>query len=125
MNFKVKFSKSHINDFEKALPYEKMKSFYDPFLYAYMVTGTDIFEKRDKRLNACRYIRFVYNTKATLGVVTGAFHFGFYCKGFDIDVVFPILYIYTCMLLLFIMNKRREVLRKIINVLTKIRMEGN
>lgn len=93
MNFKIKFSKSPINDFEKALPYEKMKSFHDPFLYADMVTGTDIFEKRNKGLRACTYKRFVYNTKATLGVVTGAFHFGFFWDGFDIDVVFPILYI--------------------------------
>lgn len=123
MNFKIKFSNSNINDFEKALPYKKMKSLYDPLLYAYMIVGIDIFEKRDKRLKACRYIRFMYHIIAVLGVVTGVFHFGFLCDGFDIDVIFPILYIYSGVLLLFIKNKKRKDLRQIINVLTKIRME--
>lgn len=101
-----------------------MKSLYNPLLYAYMIIGIDIFEKKDKRLKACRYImRFTYHIIATLGVVTGAFHFGFFCDGFDMDIVFPILYIYTGLLFLFIMNKRRENLRQIINVLTKIRMD--
>lgn len=114
MDFKIEFSKSNINNFAKLLPSKKVKSLYDPILYALMIIGIDIFEKRDKRLKVCRYIlRFIYHIITAMGVVTGAFHFGFFCDGFDMDVVFPILYIYTGLLLLFIMNKKRENLLQI------------
>lgn len=47
----------------------------------------------------------------------------FFCDDFDIDIVFSILYIYTGLLLRFILNKRREDVIQAVNVLSKCRMD--
>lgn len=124
MALKIRSPQSNTNKGENTLSYKEVKSLYDPLLYAYMIIGIDIFEKKGRRLKACKYItRFLHYITTVIGLITGAFQLGFFCDDFDIDVVFSILYIYTGLLLKFILNKRREDVLQAINVLSKTRMD--
>lgn len=96
------------------------KPLLDLFFFALIISGVDILEKDDKRWRVVRFgMTFVFYIASIVGLITGAFHFGFFLDGFDKDSFSPIIFCYSGVLLSFVLHLKRDDFRQILQTLSK------
>lgn len=112
-------------EYGKSHPSKKVKSLYDCILYAFMIIGIDMFEKKDKKFKACRCImRLMQQIMIIVGLVTGTFHFGLLLDEFDMDIVCCILYIYSGLSYWFYLNRGKTKYAQMLKVLSTCKIEA-
>ena len=89
--------------------FRRYKQIFDVLMYAFILIGIDVFEKDDNRCRALRYImKIFFYIASVIGLLTGLFHFGFFLDDFRTDIFSPILYIYSGLLLSFVLHKKKK-----------------
>lgn len=99
------------------------KSIFDVIFYAFIISGIDILEKGDKRWRAIRLgSKFIFYISSFIGLLTGAFFFGFFLDQFHKDLLSPIIFCYSGLLFSFVLHRKKDVFVRIVQTLSKYKM---
>lgn len=108
----------------KRIALSKHVPVFDIVFYAFIIIGIDISGKENKVSPALKFgMKFMFYVTSIIGLLTGAFHFGFFLDGFDIDIFSAIVHCYSGLLLNYILRRKKQDFAETLQVLSKCNLE--